>query len=143
MRTALFLPLVCLSLQASEPWADAQATFRKELQPGALGCLVYVERLDAGSLRLRVLSQGMRFGLVEGEVLGHPSYGFKARALRGTSEIRLVTEVPEGATVIRLRIQGDDFSPEVLVRLPKAGETAGVILQSEVGPPSGPASKSK
>jgi hypothetical protein len=132
MRTAMLMPLACLVVHAGDPWAEAQAEFRKGMHPGFIGCLIYVERLDAQNLRLRVQAQETRFGFLEGEPVGYPTHAFKVRAPRGASDLRLITVVPEGATAIRLRLQGDEVSPEVLVRLPKPGESEGVVLQFEV-----------
>ncbi|HJW31846.1 MAG TPA: hypothetical protein VJ505_00635 [Holophagaceae bacterium] len=144
MPTALLVPLVCLSIHASDPWTEAQASFRKEVQPGYMACLVFAERLDATTLRLRVVAKDMRIGFLEGEPLGYPAHSFKVRAPHGSSDLRLVTVVPEGATSLRLRLQGDDVSPEVLVPLPKPGGVEPVILQFEAGSGStGGVSKSR
>ncbi len=144
MHTALLVPLACLSIQAADPWMEAQAAFRKELQPGYMGCLVFAERLDATTLRLRVVAKDMRIGFLEGEPLGYSTHSFKVRAHHGSSDLRLVTVVPEGATALRLKLQGDDVSPEVLVQLPKPGGVEPVILQFEAGSNGvGGASKSR
>ena len=133
MRTAMLVPLACLSLHAGDPWADAQAAFRKEVQPGFTGCLIHVQRLNATSLRLRVQSKDLRLGFLEGEPMGQPAgqagYGFKVSAPRWTSDLSLITVVPEGSTAFRLRIDGDEVRSEVVVHLPKPGESEKVVLQ--------------
>lgn len=134
MRTLLALPLACLVLQAGDPWIEALACLKREVPADHLGCLVYLERLDATSLRVRVLAQGTRFAQVEGEPLGQPEFRFNASARGGSGDLRLVTEVPEGARLLRLRLHGEAFSPEVLLHLPKAGEAAGVLLQTDHAP---------
>lgn len=131
MRTAWLMPLVCLSIHASDPWREAQAAFNQQLQPGFMGCLVYVERLEGTSLRLRVQTKGLRLGFLEGDPVGQPGYTFTASAPRGTSDLRLVTVVPEGATTLRLKLHADEARTELLVHLPKPGESEGVVVQME------------
>lgn len=133
MLRSLLLPSACLVLQAAHPWDDAQAAFHRELQPGATGCLVYLERLEAGAIRVRVLAQGTRFGLVEGEPLGHPALAFKVQTPGGAESLWFVTQVPEGAQILRLRLRGGLFNPEVVVALPKPGQSEGTILQAVLG----------
>lgn len=142
MLRALLLPSACVMLQAAEPWNEAQAAFRKELQPGATGCLVYLERLDSASVRIRVLAQGTRLALLEGEPLGQPAYAFKVHTPGGSESLWLVTEVPEGAQALRVRLRGDLFNPEVVLTLPKPGNVEGSILQAVMGKAESKPSKS-
>jgi hypothetical protein len=137
MRSAMLMPLACLVLRAGDPWVDAQAGFRRELQPGYAGCLVYLERPDATSLRIRVLGSGTRLGGLEGEFPGASTHAFRVRVPRGSADLRVVTVAPEGPTLLRLKLQGEAFSPEVVLRVPRPGETESVLLQSELGPPIG------
>lgn len=137
MRSALLLPMVGFVLHAGDGWSEAQALLRRELQPGYVGCLVYLERLDATSLRVRVLGSGMRVGLLEGEFTGFASHAFRVRVPRGSADLRAVTAVPEGCSTLRIKLHGEAFSPEVVMHVPKVGEHEGVLLQAELRPQVG------
>ena len=142
MRKVMLLPLACLMLQGGEPWADAQAMFRKELRPGHVGCLVYLERLGGSTLRLYLVAAGTRFTRVEGEPLGRSDLAFRLQVPRGSSDLRLVTEVPEGASLLRLKVVGEDISPDLMLHLPKPGEGEGTLVQVEA-PPGGPGTSAR
>ncbi|HJV23090.1 MAG TPA: hypothetical protein VJ570_10345 [Holophagaceae bacterium] len=142
MRTAMLLPLACLSIQAADPWATAQAAFRKEIQPGYVGCLIHLERLDATTLRVRISGQDLRFGMIEGEPLGNSAYGFRARALRGSADFQVVTLVPESASALRLKLQGEEIATEIVLNLPRPGATGDAVLQFEGTPGGAAGSKS-
>lgn len=131
MRCAMLWPLACLVLRAGDAWGEAQAMLKAKVEPGHVGCLVYVERLGGSTLRLYLVASGTRFMRVEGEPMGRPDLGFKLQAPKGSGDLRLVTEVPEGASQLRLRAVGEDFSPELVLHLPKAGEAEGTVLQVE------------
>ncbi len=128
-----FLPPACLHLQAGLPWTEALESLRDHLPQGAVGCLVYLERLDASSLRVRLVAQGTRFQALEGEPMGFERYAFRSRAPQGTTDLRLVTYVPEGCATLRIRLLGQDFAPEVVLPLPKVGEASGTVLQGSAG----------
>lgn len=134
MLMSVLTPMVYLVMPWGDGWSEAQAAFHRELQPGYAGCLVYLERLDASSLRVRVLGAGTRMGLVEGDFPGYGTHAFRVRVPRGSSDLRAVTAVPEGGGLLRLKLQGEVFSPEVTLRVPRPGEVEGVVLQAELGP---------
>jgi hypothetical protein len=102
---------------------------------------VYLERLDLHSVRIRVQAKGTRFRVVEGEPAGVASHSFKVNTPRGGESVWFVTQVPEGAQALRLRMFGEDFCPEVLLALPKVGGVEASVLQAQLPPGHGPASK--
>ena len=125
MLPVLLLAPALFALQ-SDPWTDAVATLESKLkaQPG-IGAVVLVERLDARTIRLRVKSLGAGFKQVEAqsrEVGG--AYDIKASTPQMMDSFETTTLMPAEATALTVFINGEMFSPKVVVPIPKAGAKA-------------------
>ncbi len=125
MIHALLLAPVLLALQA-DPWAEAVAALEAKLkaQPG-IGAVVLVERLDARTIHLRIKSVGAGFKQVEAlsrEAGG--GYDIKASTPQMMDTFDTTTLMPAEAASLTVFINGEMFSPKVVVPIPKAGAKA-------------------
>ena len=111
----------------SDPWSEALAKLAEKLkaEPGA-GVAVMAERLDARTVRLRVKSIGAGFKSIEAiapEVPGGGgTYAIQANTPQMMDSFDTTTLLPAEALTLKVRIQGEMFSPSLLVPITKAGQ---------------------
>ena len=122
--TPLLLPAALMLLQ-SDPWSGVLAQLHKELKssPG-MGCVVMVERKDATTLRLRVKTVGVGFKFIEAESFPSHTGIIKADTPQMMDSFDGTALIPADATELAVRLAGEQFSPQLRIAIPKAGDKA-------------------
>lgn len=109
----------------SDPWDEAVTKLRSDLaaHPGA-GIVAVAERLDAKTVRLRIQSVGAGFKSVDAASPQIPSgtYAIQASTRQMMDSFSTITLLPPEATSLRVRVDGEMFSPSLIIPITKSGD---------------------
>lgn len=124
LLTAAALPPAIVEVQ-SDPWTDAVNKLKATLvtHPGA-GLVAMAERLDAKTVSLRIQSVGAGFKSVEAaspQIESH-TYAIQATTRQMMDSFSTITLLPAEATSLRVRVDGEMFSPTLIIPITKPGE---------------------
>lgn len=124
LLAATVLPPAVVMVQ-SDPWAEAISRLKSNLQvhPGA-GLVAVAERLDAKTVSLRIQSVGAGFKSVEAASPQVPSgtYSITASARQMMDSFSTITLLPPEANSLRVSVDGEMFSPSLIIPITKPGE---------------------
>lgn len=124
LLTAAALPPAIIVLQ-SDPWAEAINKLKSDLMahPGA-GLVAVAERLDAKTVSLRIQSVGAGFKSVDAASPQIPSgtYAITASTRQMMDSFTTITMLPPEATSLKVRVDGEMFSPSLIIPITKPGE---------------------
>jgi len=124
LLAAVTLPPAIVEVQ-SDPWAEAVSRLKADLagHPGE-GLVAVAERLDAKTVRLRIQSVGAGFKSVEASSPQIPSgtHTITASTRQMMDSFSTVTLLPPEATSLRVRVDGEMFSPSLIIPITKPGE---------------------
>ena len=118
------LPPAIVQVQ-SDPWTEAVSKLKSHLMahPGA-GLVAMAERLDAKTVSLRIQSVGAGFKSVEAvsPQIDSRAYAITASTRQMMDSFSTLTLLPAEATSLRVRVDGEMFSPSLIIPITKPGE---------------------
>lgn len=118
------LPPAIVQVQ-SDPWNEAVGKLKSDLaaHPGS-GLVAMAERLDAKTVSLRIQSVGAGFKSVEAVSPQVPSgtYAITASTRQMMDSFSTITLLPAEATSLKVRVDGEMFSPSLIIPITKPGE---------------------
>lgn len=124
LLAAAALPPAIVEVQA-DPWAEAVSKLKAHLQahPGA-GLVAMAERLDAKTVSLRIQSVGAGFKSVDAVSPQLPNgiYVITASTRQMMDSFSTITMLPPEATSLKVRVDGEMFSPSLIIPITKSGE---------------------
>lgn len=123
LLSAAALPPAIVTVQ-SDPWTDAVNKLKAELvaHPGA-GLVAMAERLDAKTVSLRIQSLGAGFKSVEAiSPQISETYAIRASTRQMMDSFSTSTLLPPEATSLKVRVDGEMFSPTLIISITKPGE---------------------
>ncbi len=109
----------------SDPWTEAVSRLKSDLAAHTgEGLVAVAERLDAKTVRLRIQSVGAGFKSVEATSPQIPSgtHTITASTRQMMDSFSTVTLLPPEATSLRVRVDGEMFSPSLIIPITKPGE---------------------
>lgn len=109
----------------SDPWTEAVSKLKSKLMahPGS-GLVAMAERLDAKTVRLRIQSVGAGFKSVEAaspQIESH-TYAITASTRQMMDSFSTITLLPPEATSLKVRVDGEMFSPTIIIPITMPGE---------------------
>ena len=117
-------PAAILEVQ-SDPWSEAVSKLKANLasHPGA-GLVAMAERLDAKTVSLRIQSVGAGFKSVEAisPQVESRTYAISASTRQMMDSFSTITMLPPEATSLKVRVEGEMFSPSLIIPITKPGE---------------------
>ncbi len=109
----------------SDPWTEAVNKLKSNLMahPGA-GLVAMAERLDAKTVSLRIQSVGAGFKSVEAASpqIESRTYAITASTRQLMDSFSTITLLPPEATTLKVRVDGEMFSPSLIIPITKPGE---------------------
>ena len=118
------LPPAIVEVQ-SDPWTEAVSKLKSTLvnHPGA-GLVAMAERLDAKTVSLRIQSVGAGFKSVEAvsPQIASGTYAITASTRQMMDSFSTITMLPPEATNLKVRVEGEMFSPSLIIPITKPGE---------------------
>ena len=124
LLTAAALPPAIVEVQ-TDPWAEAVSKLKAHLaaHPGA-GLVAVAERLDAKTVSLRIQAVGAGFKSVEAASpqVQSGTYAITASTRQMMDSFSTITMLPPEATSLKVRVDGEMFSPSLIIPITKPGE---------------------
>ncbi len=124
LLSAAAFPPTIVQVQ-TDPWVEAVSKLKSDLaaHPGA-GLVAVAERLDAKTVRLRLQSVGAGFKSVEASSPQIPSgtYAIQASTRQMMDSFSTITLLPPEATSLKVRVDGEMFSPSLIIPITKLGD---------------------
>ncbi|MBL0211839.1 MAG: hypothetical protein IPQ13_13165 [Holophagaceae bacterium] len=124
LLAAAALPPAIVEVQA-DPWTVAVDKLKANLaaHPGA-GLVAMAERLDAKTVSLKIQSVGAGFKSVEAASpqIESRTYAITASTRQMMDSFSTITMLPPEATSLKVRVDGEMFSPSLIIPITKPGE---------------------
>ena len=124
LLTTATLPPAIVDIQ-TDPWTEAVGKLKAHLKahPGA-GMVAVAERLDAKTVSLRIQSVGAGFKSVHASApqIESGTYAITASTREMMDSFSTITLLPPEATSLKVRVDGEMFSPTLIIPITKPGE---------------------